>query len=129
MPEISPDRRTYTFHIRDDCAFSPPASGVVTAQSMKWTFERTLSPAMASPAQAFFGNIVGATAYINGQANEISGITADGDTLTIHLIEPQGHFLTLIAMPFMCAVPTTLPRSSSSVPFLRPGPTTSRSSR
>jgi ABC-type oligopeptide transport system substrate-binding subunit len=94
MPEISPDRRTYTFHIRDDYAFSPPASGVVTAQSMKWTFERTLSPAMASPAQAFFHNIVGAEAYMNGQASEISGITADGDTLTIHLIEPQGHFLT-----------------------------------
>ena len=44
MPTISPDHLTYTFQIRDDYAFSPPATGVVTAESMKWTFERTLSP-------------------------------------------------------------------------------------
>ena len=44
MPTISPDGRTYTFQIRNDYAFSPPASGVVTAQSMKYTFERTLAP-------------------------------------------------------------------------------------
>ena len=50
MPTISPDGRTYTFQIRDDYAFSPPATGVVTAQSMKYTFERTLHPDMASPA-------------------------------------------------------------------------------
>ncbi len=37
MPTISTDRRTYTFQIRNDFAFSPPASGVVTPQSMKWT--------------------------------------------------------------------------------------------
>ncbi len=35
MPTISPDRRTYTFEIRNDYAFSPPATGVVTAESMK----------------------------------------------------------------------------------------------
>jgi ABC-type transport system substrate-binding protein len=109
MPTISPDHLTYTFQIRDDYAFSPPASGVVTAESMKWTFERTLSPSMVSPAGAFYTNIVGATEYMNGQAQHISGIVADGDTQTIHLIQPQGHFLTLLAMPFLCAVPTTLP--------------------
>ena len=43
MPTISEDRRTYTFQIRDDFAFSPNASGVVSAQSMKYTYERTLS--------------------------------------------------------------------------------------
>ena len=50
MPAISQDGLTYTFQIRNDFAFSPPASGVVTAQSMKYTFERTLSHDMASPA-------------------------------------------------------------------------------
>src|SRR5207244_6603897 len=46
MPTISQDGRTYTFRIRHDYAFSPPATGVVTAESMKYTFERTLSPDM-----------------------------------------------------------------------------------
>jgi ABC-type transport system substrate-binding protein len=35
MPSISPDGRTYTIQIRNDYAFSPPATGVVTAESMK----------------------------------------------------------------------------------------------
>ena len=109
MPTISPDHLTYTFQIRDDYAFSPPATGVVTAESMKWTFERTLSPNMFSPGGQFYGNIVGATAYMNGQAQHISGVVADGDTLTIHLIQPEGRFLSLLTMPFLCAVPTTLP--------------------
>ena len=44
MPTVSADGRTYTFQIRNDYAFSPPATGVVTAASMKYTFERTLDP-------------------------------------------------------------------------------------
>ncbi len=122
MPTISADRRTYTFQIRNDYAFSPPASGVVTAQSMKYTFERTLHPNMASPAFPFYSNIVGATEYHDGQANEITGIVAQGNTLTITLIEPQGHFLTLLAMPFLCAVPTSLPPVEQFAPIPSAGP-------
>ena len=110
MPTISQDRRTYTFQIRNDFAFSPNASGVVSAQSMKYTYERTLSPEMVSPGHQFFTNIVGEVAFHDGQANEITGIVAQGDTLTFHLIEPQGDFLTLLAMPFGCAIPIGLPR-------------------
>ena len=44
MPTVSADGRTYTFQIRNDYFFSPPATGVVTAASMKYTFERTLHP-------------------------------------------------------------------------------------
>ena len=110
MPTISQDRRTYTFQIRDDFAFSPNASGVVSAQSMKYTYERTLSPELASPGHQFFTNIVGEVAFHDGQANEITGIVAQGDTLTFHLIEPQADFLTILAMPFGCAIPIGLPR-------------------
>ena len=122
MPTISQDRRTYTFQIRNDYAFSPPASGVVTAQSMKYTFERTLSPELASPAHQFFTNIVGEVEFHNGQASEITGIVAQGDTLTFHLIEPQGHFLTLLAMPFTCAIPIGLPRVEQFAPIPSAGP-------
>ena len=93
---------------------------------MKYTFERTLSHNMASPAQQFFGNIVGATEYMNGQAPEITGIVASGDTLTIQLIQPQADFLTFLAMPFTCAVPIGSRPSSNWGRFPRPAPTTSR---
>src|SRR5439155_5082469 len=76
MPTISADRRTYTFQIRSDFQFSPPGNSFVTAQSMKYTFERTLSHAMASPAHQFFTNIVGEVEYNSGQAPEITGIVA-----------------------------------------------------
>ena len=122
MPTISGDRRTYTFQIRDDYAFSPPATGFVTAQSMKYTFERTLSPAMFSPAHQFFTNIVGEIEYHNGQANEITGIVADGATLTIHLIEPEGDFLSMLALPYLCAVPTTMPPREHFAPIPSAGP-------
>jgi peptide/nickel transport system substrate-binding protein len=122
MPTISADRRTYTFQIRNDFAFSPPATGVVTAASMKYTFERTLNPALASPSYQFYSNIEGAAEYHSGQASHISGITAQGDTLTITLIEPQGEFLTLLAMPFLCAVPTTLPPIEQLGPIPSAGP-------
>ena len=122
MPAISEDQRTYTFHIRSDFQFSPPWNTYVTAESMKYTFERTLDHDLASPAQQFFGNIVGATEYMNGQAPEITGIVASGDTLTIQLIEPQGDFLTFLAMPFLCAVPIGLPHVEQVGPIPSAGP-------
>jgi peptide/nickel transport system substrate-binding protein len=122
MPTISEDGRTYTFQIRGDYAFSPPASGVVTAQSMKYTFERTLRHEMASPAHQFFTNIVGEVAFNNGQASEITGIVAQGNTLTFQLIEPQGDFLTMLAMPFTCAVPMSLPPVEQFGPIPSAGP-------
>jgi ABC-type transport system substrate-binding protein len=122
MPTISADQRTYTFQIRNDFAFSPPASGVVTAQSMKYTFERTLSPQLSSPGEQFFHNIVGEAEYHSGQATEITGIVAQGDTLSITLIQPQGEFLSLLAMPFTCAVPTTLPPVEQFAPIPSAGP-------
>jgi peptide/nickel transport system substrate-binding protein len=122
MPSISQDGRTYTFQIRDDFAFSPPATGVVTAQSMKYTFERTLAPDMPSPALGLFSNIVGATEYHNGERNEITGIVAQGNTLTITLIEPQGEFLTLLATPYVCAIPTSLPPVPTNGPIPSAGP-------
>jgi peptide/nickel transport system substrate-binding protein len=122
MPTVSADGLTYTFQIRNDFAFSPPASGVVTAQSMKYTFERTLHPDLASPGAAFLMNIEGARAYHEGGPNEITGIVAQGSTLTIHLLERQGEFLTLLAMPFLCAVPTTLPPVEQFAPIPSAGP-------
>jgi ABC-type transport system substrate-binding protein len=122
MPTISSDQRTYTFQIRDDYAFSPPASGVVTAQSMKWTFERVADLDMASPGYQFMTNIVGAEEYHNGQAPEITGIVASGNTLTITLIQPQGHFLALISMPLFCAVPNGFPPVEQFAPIPSAGP-------
>src|SRR5256714_8550905 len=77
MPTISPDGRTYTFQIRNDFAFSPPATGVVTAQSMKYTFERMAHPDMQSPGWWLYTNIVGLQEYHDRQRSQITGIVAN----------------------------------------------------
>ena len=75
-----------------------------------------------SGASQFLSNIDGATEYHNGHADEITGIVAHGDTLTITLIQPQGDFLTLLAMPFICAVPIGLPPVEQFAPIPSAGP-------
>ena len=116
MPTVSPDGRTYTFQIRSGFAFSPPATGSVTAQSMKYTFERLLNRFMASPAQYFFEDIVGARKYSRGEAASVSGIVASGNTLSFELVRPASDFVSRMAMPFGCAVPTSLPINPDGVP-------------
>src|SRR6476660_6304133 len=56
-----------------------------------------------------FTDIVGARAYMSGRRSHISGIVADGDTLTIHLLAPEANFLSLIAQPVFCAIPANTP--------------------
>jgi ABC-type transport system substrate-binding protein len=109
MPTVSPDGRTYTFHVRDDFFFSPPSNERVTAAHFKFTLERILRPQMASPAQPFFEDIVGAKDIIDGKTTSLTGVTADGDTLRITLEAPAGDFLARLAMPFTCPLPLSTP--------------------
>ncbi len=109
MPQVSNDGKTYTFTIRDGYKFSPPSNETVTAQTFKHVIERDLNPKMASPASSFMSDIVGAQEYLDGKATSISGITADGNKLTIRLTDVAPDFLARIAMPFFCALPTSAP--------------------
>ena len=111
MPKRSADGRTYTFTIRKGFRFSPPSNEPVTAQAFKYTIERSLSPRIKGPAydNRYLANIVGAQAYMEGKAPHISGIVARGDTLTVRLVAPAPDFVTLIALPFFCAVPIGTP--------------------
>src|SRR5262245_17243561 len=122
MPSVSPDGLTYTFEIRNDYAFSPPATGVVTAESMKYTIERALDPDLAGPGAQFLANVEGVTEYMNRQRSEITGIVAQGNTLTVHLIRPEGEILSLLSMPFFCAVPMSMPRAEQVAPIPSAGP-------
>jgi ABC-type oligopeptide transport system substrate-binding subunit len=100
LPTVSPDGLTYTFSIRDGLRFSPPSGELVDAETFKHAIERVLAPAMASPGVPQFRDIAGAQAVIDGNATTVSGIVADGQTLTITLIAPRPDFLDRIATPF-----------------------------
>jgi peptide/nickel transport system substrate-binding protein len=124
MPNISSDGRTYTFELRDDFFFSPPSNERVTAAHFKWAIDRALNREMNSPAQSFFGDIVGAEDVIIGRTNSTSGVVAEGSTLRITLARPVGDFLARLAMPFTCPLPLSVPvnRDGIDAPVPSAGP-------
>jgi peptide/nickel transport system substrate-binding protein len=109
LPTRSADGTTYTFTIRDGFRFSPPSNAPVTAQTFKYAIERSLSPQMKSPVDYQFGDIVGARAYMAGKAPHITGVTAEGDKLTIRLLAPAPDLLARVAQTVFCAVPDGTP--------------------
>jgi peptide/nickel transport system substrate-binding protein len=117
MPKRSADGRTYTFTIRKGFRFSPPSNEPVTAQAFKYSIERSLSPRIKGPAyeNGYLADIVGAQAYMKRKAQHISGIVASGNTLTVRLVAPAPDFVTLIALPFFCAVPIDTPHDPKGV--------------
>jgi len=104
-PSISRNRRAYTFRIRKDARFSNGAA--VTARDFKHTFERIFTPSMRSTYPEPYLNIVGAQAMLDGAATTLSGITAQGRTLTIRLRRPVFDFPARLSL--ICVVPSNLP--------------------
>ena len=113
LPTRSADGKTYTFTIRPGFRFSPPYSEEITAQTVKDTIERTLSPGMRSPdgppVADEFDDIVGAREFTTGRAPHIAGVVVRGDTLTIRLTARAPDLLARLAQPFFCIVPSNTP--------------------
>jgi class 3 adenylate cyclase/ABC-type transport system substrate-binding protein len=111
MPEVSDGGRTYTFTIRPGYRFSPPENEELTAETFRYSIERALSPRLsdAAPGSRFIDDIEGERAFRQGNAEHISGLRAEGDTLSITLVAPSGDFLHRLALPFFCPVPLDTP--------------------
>ena len=113
LPTRSPDGKTYTFTIRPGFRFSPPSDQPVTAQTFKYTIERTLNHRTGSVWDTYFGDVVGADAYMAGKATHISGVIAKGNKLIIRLRAPAPDLPARMSLPGFCAVPTNTPVSSA----------------
>jgi YVTN family beta-propeller protein len=109
LPARSADGRTYTFTLRSGFRFYPSSNGPVTAQTFKDTIERSLNPRMHSPIAREFGDIVGASAYMAGRAAHITGVTVNGNSLTIRLTAPAPDLPARMAETAFCAVPSDTP--------------------
>ena len=111
MPDVSADGLTYTFTVRPGWRFSPPDNSELTAETYKFSLERALSPGLGGngAGQYYLSDIAGASDYIDGTADHVSGIVADGDKLSITLTAPAGDFLERLSMPFFCPVPIGTP--------------------
>lgn len=102
---ISPDGRTYIFHLREGVKFQPPVNREVTAKDFKYSFERMLREPGA-PGRSFYTSVVGAVAYRKGKADEVTGYrVVDDSTVAITLKRPDLSFLNAMAMDFCDVVP------------------------
>jgi ABC-type transport system substrate-binding protein len=101
---LSPDGRTYTFHLRPGVRFANGRE--VEAEDYVFAFERILSPRTVSPGETYFLDILGAREFVDGKAAHVSGLRApDKATLVIELKESTFTFQYVLAMPFASAVP------------------------
>jgi class 3 adenylate cyclase/ABC-type transport system substrate-binding protein/streptogramin lyase/predicted Ser/Thr protein kinase len=102
---------TYSIPVRGTYRFSPPSKAAVTAESMRYTIERALSPELGDfqPAALFLKELVGEDAYRSGKAAHIAGLSASGSTLVLRTTRPVADLVERLAMPFFSAVPSGTP--------------------
>lgn len=102
--KLSENQRTYTFRLRRDVSFSNGKK--VTAHDVKYSFERVLNPAVKAPLTWVLDRLEGATDFISGKADTVSGIQIVNDhTIILKLTKPFGPFLSLLAMDTAYIVP------------------------
>jgi ABC-type transport system substrate-binding protein len=114
FPTVSKDGKTYTFHVRPGLRFSDGSP--VTAAAYQRAWERVLSPKMGSPRGPNLDlqdMVVGGADFLNGKTQHIAGISAKGQTLTIHLVKPNATIISILGMQWFTAVKPSTPYSSS----------------
>lgn len=127
FPMVSKHGTVYTYHLRSGLRFSDGSA--VTAAAFQRAFERILSPKMFAQYGVFQGvdkDVVGGQAFAGTGRFEgkrttkhISGIKANGLTLTIHLTQPVPSFESLLAMEWFAATKPNMPYTNSKSGILK----------
>lgn len=101
--DISPDGRTYTFHLRDGICWSDGTP--ITAYDVEYSWKRVIDPAVASENAYMLFCIDKSEAYFRGTvaADEVGIKALDEKTLQVRLTYPTAYFLSLTA--FHCCYP------------------------
>ncbi|OPJ55946.1 ABC transporter substrate-binding protein [Alkalithermobacter paradoxus] len=95
---VEEDNLTWIFNLRKGSKFHNGRE--VTAEDVKYSLERVLSPSLKSPNNWFLAPIDGAKDYMEGKAREVSGIKVlDRYRLSIKLENSYSGFLLNLAQP------------------------------
>jgi len=106
--ELSPDGRTYTFHLRRGVTFHDGTP--LTAGHVVRSFRRVLDPASRGGRVEPLMPILGAREFNAGKAASVAGLaTPDDSTVVVTLAEPFSVFPKLLAMPVASIVPDSVP--------------------
>jgi ABC-type oligopeptide transport system substrate-binding subunit len=123
FPKISKDGKTYTFTLKKGFRFSNGAK--VTAANYAAALNRNLNKNMASPAQPFIEDVLGASGVTDGKATKAAGVKVLSPyKLQIRLTKRAPDLLSRLAMPFFAPIPTNMPINADGVgaPILGTGP-------
>ena len=102
--EVKSGGKRYVFHLDDRMKFSNGRR--VEAADVRFSFERILGPASASPRKWVLGRLEGADAFAAGTTKSISGLTTpDDSTVVLELTSPFKPFLSMLALPAAMVVP------------------------
>jgi oligopeptide transport system substrate-binding protein len=96
--EVSPDEKTYTFHLRRDARWSN--GDPVTARDFVDSYQRILSPALGSDVAYMLYPVANAEAFNAGKITDFAQVgfrAIDDWTLEITLASPTPYFLSLLS--------------------------------
>jgi peptide/nickel transport system substrate-binding protein len=113
MPDISADGLSWTFRLKQGLHYGPPMQDVeIVASDVIRALHRLMAPALVdgSWGRALYTDIVGAQAFLDGEATSIAGLESpDKYTLVIRLTKPAGDLGARLAV----ALPVPIPPSPS----------------
>ncbi len=116
FPLVSKDGKTYTFTVRPGLKFSDGTA--VTAAAYKRAIERNISPQMGSPVGVniqFQKVVAGGEDFLAGKTQSISGLSANGQKLTIKLVKPNATLVSIMAMQWFGAIKPNTPYNKGGV--------------
>lgn len=92
---VSDDKLTYSFVMREGLKWHDGEP--LTADDVKWSVEAALKGSLLNGIYSTaFSCIDGYEAFTSGSADEITGITVDGNTVTFQLAKPSATFLKIM---------------------------------
>jgi ABC-type transport system substrate-binding protein len=102
--EISPDGKTYTFHIHRGVKWHD-GQGEVTATDFKYSIERTIKKRESTVSMLYLGDIVGAQRLLDNEVESLDSVkVVDPNTLSITIDAPKAYFLGKLVYPTSYAV-------------------------
>ena len=97
--DISPDGKTYVFHLRDGLKFSDGSS--ITASDFVYSWQRLVNPATGSSYTFLLKDVVNADAITSGKlpATKLGVFAPNDKTFVVNLTNPSNAFLSYITTP------------------------------
>ncbi|MDO5027269.1 MAG: ABC transporter substrate-binding protein [Tissierellia bacterium] len=93
---MSEDGLTYEFNLKDGLKWSDGKE--LTAEDVKFSIEGALKGAKVNGIySAAFSKIEGVDAYKKGEAEEVTGIVADGNKITLKLTQSVGNMIGILS--------------------------------